>query len=247
MSYLNKLLASATGAVALLMAAAMGPACAAPITGTMTGSYFTVLSDADFNQGQLTSLTVQSQLGPGGLPVFLSGSVPINDLTANNEITWWSPSLNSNVSVSPVPSSVVNLPLNTTMYAPAPGVGTGPSPNESGFLTAHFSATILSASPTLYAFLGADDDAFLYIDGQLVTQIGGVHAFEYAPIASFASAGSHTLDLFYADREPSEARLFFALSDTPTLVIPEPAPLALLAVGIFGIAFSRRLKKRLSY
>lgn len=227
-------------ALCVLVASVTGSAYAAPITGTMTGNYFTVLSDPDFNQHQLTSLTVQAQLGPNGLPVFSSGSVPVNDLTTDNEITWWSPSLNSNVIVSSVPSGVVNLPLNTSMYAPAPGVGTGPSPNNLGFLTAHFTATILSASPTLYAFLGADDDAFLYIDGQLISQIGGVHAFEYAPVASFASAGSHTLDLFYADREQTEARLFFALSDTPTLVIPEPATFALLAASLIGFAFSRR-------
>lgn len=256
MSYLDKLLATGSLclqrslrmmpvtrpilALCVLVAAATGSAYAAPIAGTMTGNYFTVLSDPDFNQHQLTSLTVQAQLGPNGLPVFSSGSVPVNDLTADNEITWWSPSLNSNVLVSPIPSGVVSLPLDTTMYAPAPGIGTGPSPNNLGFLTAHFTATILSASPTLYAFLGADDDSFLYIDGQLVSQIGGVHNFAYAPVASFASSGSHTLDLFYADREQTEGRLFFALSDTPTLVIPEPGTVALLAISLIGFAFSGR-------
>lgn len=250
MSYLNKLsaatvmkLARPMLALCVLMMSAAGPVHALPVAGTMTGNYFTVLNDPDFNQHQLTSVTVGSQLGPGGLPVFATSAplnTTVNDLNGNGEITWWSPSQNANVTASSIPTSVVNIPLDTPMFAPAPGVGSGPSPNNMGFLTAHFTATVISAQPTLFAYLGSDDDAFLYIDNQLVSQIGGVHGFNFAPVASFASAGAHTLDLFYADREQSVGRLFFVLSDSPTLVIPEPATPALLAAGVIGLAFARR-------
>ena len=217
------------------------------IPGTLTGQYFTVLSDPDFNQHQLTSLIVQSQLGLDGLPVFASGSVPVNDLTtvnvngatANGEITWWSPSLNSNVLPPTTPTGTFNGAfIDSTMFAPEPGVGSGPSPNTLGFLTAHFTATIISANSAtpLYMFLGADDDAFVYIDGNIISQLGGVHGYTN-PTASLLTLaqGSHTLDVFYADREQSQARLTFALSDTPFLLVPEPSIALLIGTGLLAL------------
>jgi hypothetical protein len=167
--------------------------------------------------------------------------VPVSDVTADNELTWWSPSLNANVIPSSTPTGTIDLPFNGNMFAPAPGVGTGPSPvPDFGFLTAHFTGTVLSADPgqTLYLFLGADDDAFAYLDGNLISQIGGVHTFTLAPTATFT--GSHTLDVFYADREETRAQLLLVISDTPTLVIPEPESLALIGAALAAIGVARR-------
>lgn len=236
----------------VFIASLTGVAYANPITGTLNGQYFIMSgSDQDFNEGSPALATlnnlVQSNLGPNGLPIYnpASGYNFAKDQTASGEITWWSPSLNTNLVVSSTPTGTVNIPLNNSqMFPPAPGV----IPTVPGFLTAHFTGSFdLAAQETLFLSLGADDDAFAYIDGNNISQIGGVHPFSMASTVSFlALAGHHTIDLFYADRNPTQAQLFFNLSDQTITVVAEPATALLLSTGILGLLSAnqrRRLQK----
>ncbi|MDQ2735302.1 MAG: PEP-CTERM sorting domain-containing protein [Pseudomonadota bacterium] len=91
-------------------------------------------------------------------------------------------------------------------------------------------------------FLGADDDAFFYVDNTLVNSIGGIHGDTPAPLTTTSLAqGTHTIELFYDDRQPSAAALDFNLqSITVVPSVPEPSTFALLGIGLAGLGFLRR-------
>lgn len=229
---------AAAATIALAMTA--GAAAAAD---TLDVTYYSHTSDQDFNTQccSTSSNLVLSTLGPDGLPVYntsaTDGGFVIHDLTAAGEINWWLP---TNVTGT----GVVTLPIaNNHMFLPT-GNGTSDS---NGFLTAIFQGTLdLPTAEALTFHLGADDDAFVYIDGNLVDQLGGVHPVTDAPITtSTLTQGDHTLEIFYADRNVSQAELDFSIDTAGVTVsggVPEPGTWALMVVGVglMGAALRRR-------
>ncbi len=220
---------------------------ATPVAISLTGTYYTVTSSGigDF-QTQCCSLDtgmVTSSL-TGGLPTYSGVSTfAVKDVSASNQIQWWTPGVAAGGDVVTASGSgTITTPFaSAAMYPP-----TGPNGNvgndASGFLTAMFTGSFNLASASVVTFtLGADDDAFFYVDGTLVTGLGGVHANSPAPTNSVTlGAGSHSIDLFYADRYRTQAALNFGLDSTGIVPAPEPAPIALLSVGLVALGLVRR-------
>ena len=223
---------------------------AAPVS-TLSASYYTVSSaDPDFgNQccGTFADL-VKNTLGPDGLPVYnpaTSDSFTIHDLNGSGEITWWDPTFNSNVTASG--SGSISLPFNDgAMYPPT---GQNPGGNDSnGYLAGVFTGAFSLNAPQQVQFgLGADDDAFLYVDGMLVDSLGGVHADTQLPITTpqTLATGNHTITLFYDDRYPTQAALSFSILSqgvtitpplTPPCTVPLPPAVWFLGSGLLGLA-----------
>jgi fibro-slime domain-containing protein len=233
---------------------------------TMSTTYYTIAeTDQDMNHlaAGVFNNEVQSALGPHGLPIlntttygctsncFTATPLP-QDLTSSGEITWWSPSLNNGGTggtsdVVQTGTGTISLPYNNPTFFPPNGTG---SNNANGFQSAVFSTTLNVPTTESISFnIGADDDAFVYLDGTIVCDLGGVHADSPGTCTSTTlTAGDHTLELFYADIHQTEAALTFNVTTQGVNSVPAPAPLighgflALFAVG--GVLFAGKLLER---
>jgi len=105
---------AATVAVAGLFLAG-SPAQADTVNATLGATYYRVVTDPDFEGVFSTpSVAAGSSLGLNGQPVASGGVNDINGVTG--EITWWSPTLNTNVVQTGV--GTISLPYGSNMYAP---------------------------------------------------------------------------------------------------------------------------------
>jgi fibro-slime domain-containing protein len=161
--------------------------------------------------GSIVSGLVAKNLGPDGFPVAtqtgLKGSQAsgaIRDVNAAGEILWWSTASPHGVKLEKVVPDC--LPIdNDAMFAD------GHSDDSTVFLTAHYRGYFdTPAGATIGMNEGSDDDSWIFIDGTLVVDNGGVKPREVAPYSvAHLAPGRHTLDVFYADRHGTDAELGF--------------------------------------
>jgi hypothetical protein len=203
---------------------------------------------------------VSATLGPNGYPVFnpsytaYSGTVNAPSSSSligtTKQLNWWDPaSKGGNTGVTSAGTGTLSLTSSeSTMYVP--GQTNDTSYLAADILTGYF--TVASAS-TIELSVGADDDVFIYVDGSIVFNYGGLNA--YSPVTSTFSvaAGTHEVQIFYVDRESGIGALSFSevsgtgLS-TPniTAAVPEPGTLAVLGTGLLGLLVARRKRRSAS-
>ena len=204
-------------------AAAIAPAARAAPSGSLaaTGSGISGFVSND----------VLSMLGSGRLPLYdtIYDGLALKNVNTRAALTWWTAASNK---VTETGLGTVTLP-----------VGDG----GAAFPAARFTGLFTLDAPQQVTFdLSADDEAYLYIDGTLVSGRAGIASAAEAPAsAAMLGAGTHHLDLFYTDRQQTSAALNFSVvsSNAPLTPVPEPASLALFATGLLGLAFTLRRKK----
>jgi hypothetical protein len=236
---------------ALLGAIVLTPFAAAHADQLLNITYFQI-AHSDNDGGRLccsnSSNYVQSTLGVNGLPVLNpggeNGPVP-DDVLGDGELTWWSPTLNNGGSggssdVTQTGTGTVSIPYaNNDFYSPN---GTG-SNDSTYYQAAIMSGTLSVPSPETVSFtLSSDDMAFVYINGQIVCDDGGVHGASPTNCTSVVLSGSNnTIELFYVDLDPSGAALDFTINTAgintaPPPATPEPTTFTLLGSGLLGLA-----------
>lgn len=221
----------------------------------LTGFYYTISHSNPDVQGGIDGGTVTGlvtdTLGPNGQPVvsafgatYGGGSGPITDFNAGTgEIQWWTPTGSNGVTLEKTQTDALPLNHDANFFADSQ------TDNSTDYRAVHWTGTFVApSSGTINLFLTADDDAFAYVDGKLVLDNGGVKALNLSTPESEIdglSAGTHTFDLFFADRHEVQAGIDFRADVNFTPAVPEPGALSLLiAPAIVGAGFLRRRMAR---
>lgn len=252
-------LAFASASSAATLSGTIRDFCAPSIGGT--AAICTQLSDFE---GAIPGVVTGMVAGTltGGLPT-AGANIVAGASTVANFAKWYVDSPGFNLS-SPFSLTLVEGPAGTFSYTnnsffPIDNQLYGNQGRGHNYhFTLHLEGQLSFADPTagadkIFTFTG-DDDLWVFVDGKLVLDLGGVHP---AATASFteetlkalglSAATAYDLDIFFAERHTTESNFqimtTLEIKPPPITDIPEPATVALLGLGLAGLASVRRRKR----
>jgi fibro-slime domain-containing protein len=225
---------------------------AAAANGTLAAEYFLLPSNhPDVGKGVDGSIVrglFANRLAADHLPIatpFAKGytgpSGPIHDRNAAGEVMWYASS--GRFGVRRIASSDDRLPIDRPAFFPPGKTGDGPG---NGYLAVHWSGSFtLRSAQAIGLKLGSDDDSWVYVDSKLVVDNGGVKPIAEAPYTvAQLTAGTHRLDVFYADRHGVGAQI--ALSTAFDVAPPARSQASLAAPKAVAMAKQIRATGRVA-
>jgi fibro-slime domain-containing protein len=190
----------------------------------------------------------------GGLPT-AGASIVAGGSTAANFAKWYTASpgfnLSSAMSLTLVEGPPGVFTYTNTSFFPIDGVLWGNQGNSHNYhFTMQLGSLLAFSDPTpgadkFFTFTG-DDDLWIFVDGKLVMDLGGVHSAvsgtfteEDLKALGLVAGTAYTLDIFFAERHTTESN--FSITTTLDIIgVPEPGSLLLVGAALLGLAGVRR-------
>jgi len=207
---------------------------------------------------------VQTTLGADGTPDYAGGThptffgsdspSPLGTLTTAQYFSQWyhnTPGYNQTTTVS---LPLVNMgggiyQLSSDAFFPIDGLLLGNQGQIHNYsFTGQVHTTFTYQSGQQFAFMG-DDDVWVYINDQLVIDLGGVHPVESEAVdldrLGLTVGQSYAFDFFFAERHTSQSNIMISTSIQldPNSTVPEPTTFALLSLALGGFGLVRPRKR----
>ncbi len=110
--------------------------------------------------------------------------------------------------------------LNLEFGAPWWPVDTGMT-GDPQYFAVHWGAWVVvdSAAP-FYFEMGSDDDSWLYINGEMKADLGGIHGMAATTYEAVLDEGFYTFDLWFAERHTVDSGFYFRFTGGDVRIYP---------------------------